>query len=60
MAGVEEAELRATAIAAVEIMIEQGKGAFWAKEIGDFFWTLGKDTRYRSLERHATPDTCFY
>ncbi len=59
-AGPEEAELRATAITAVEIMIEQGKGAFWAKEIGDFFWTLGKELRYRSVERHATCDTCFY
>ncbi|MGK7953329.1 MAG: queuosine salvage family protein [Xenococcaceae cyanobacterium] len=59
-AGYEEAELRATAITAVEIMIEEGKGAFWAKEIGDFLWTLGKETSYRSIERHATPDTCFY
>lgn len=59
-AGFEEAELRATAITAVEMMIEQGQGSFWAKEIGDFFWSLGKEARYRSIERHATPDTCFY
>jgi hypothetical protein len=59
-AGPEEAELRATAITAVEIMIDNGKGAFWAKEIGDYLWALGKDPRYRSVERHATLDTCFY
>ncbi len=57
LAGYEEAELRAIAITAVEIMIEEGKGAFWAREIGDFLWTLGKETGYRSIERHATPDT---
>lgn len=59
-AGWEEAELRATAITAAEMMIEHGKKKFWAKEIGDFLWTLGKDPHYRNVERHATPDTCFY
>ncbi len=59
-AGPEAAALRATAITAVEIMLEQGEGTLWAKEIGDFLWTLGKEKRYRSIERHATLDTCFY
>jgi hypothetical protein len=44
MAGVEEAKLRVIAIAVAKILIEQGKGAFWAKEISDFGGTLGKDS----------------
>ena len=59
-AGPEEAELRATAVAATEIMLEHGNGKFWAKELGDYLWSLGKDPHYRRVERHATPDTCFY
>ncbi|MEE9566557.1 MAG: queuosine salvage family protein, partial [Desulfobacteria bacterium] len=59
-AGPDEAELRAKAITAAELMIEHGNGQFWAKELGDYLWSLGKDPHYRSVERHATPDTCFY
>ena len=59
-AGPDEAELRATAITAAELMIEHGEGRFWAKELGDYLWSLGKDPHYRNVERHATPDTCFY
>ena len=59
-AGHDEAELRATVITAAELMIEHGEGRFWAKELGDYLWSLGKDPHYRSVERHATPDTCFY
>ena len=59
-AGPEEAELRATALAAAEVMIEHGQGAFSAGEIGYYLWALGKDPRFRPLQRHATPDTCYY
>jgi hypothetical protein len=59
-AGDEEAQLRAAAIAASEIMLKSGHGMFWAKELGDYLWTLGKDPKFRQLERHATRDTCFY
>jgi hypothetical protein len=59
-AGPEEAELRATAIAATKLMIEHGEGKFWAKELGDYLWSLGKDPHFRSVERHATLNTCFY
>jgi hypothetical protein len=59
-AGPDEAELRATAITATEMMIEYGRGRFWAKELGDYLWALGKDPHFRSVERHATLDTCFY
>jgi hypothetical protein len=59
-AGHDEVELRATAITVAELMIEHGEGRFWAKELGDYLWSLGKDPHYRSVERHATPDTCFY
>ena len=59
-AGTEEAQLRAAAITAAEIMLQRGNGAFWAKELGDYLWTLGKDPEFRRVERHATIDTCFY
>jgi hypothetical protein len=59
-AGPEEAQLRAAAIAAAEIMLQCGNGAFWAKELGDYLWTIGKDPKFRRVERHATMDTCFY
>lgn len=59
-AGPEEAQLRAAAIAAAEIMLQSQDGAFWAKELGDYLWTLGKDPKFRQVERHATLDTCFY
>ncbi len=59
-AGPEEAQLRGAAIAATEIMLQNGNGAFWAKQLGDYLWTLGKDPKFRKVERHATIDTCFY
>jgi hypothetical protein len=59
-AGPDEAELRATAITATEMMLDHGNGRFWAKELGDYLWALGKEPLYRSVERHATLDTCFY
>lgn len=59
-AGDEEAQLRASAIAATQMMLYQAKGAFWSKELGDYLWTLGKEPQFRKVERHATIDTCFY
>lgn len=59
-AGLEEAQLRSAAIAATETMLKHGKGDFWAKQLGDYLWTLGKDPKFRQIERHATIDTCFY
>jgi hypothetical protein len=59
-AGPGEAQLRAAAVAATEIMLRSENTAFWAKELGDYLWTLGKDSRFRQIERHATVDTCFY
>ena len=59
-AGDEEAQLRASAISAAEIILQKADGAFWSKELGDFLWTLGKEPGFRKVERHATTDTCFY
>ncbi len=59
-AGLEEAQLRAAGISAAEMMLQTGAGRFWAKQLGDYLWTLGKAPGFRELERHATPDTCFY
>lgn len=59
-AGPEEAELRACAIAAAETMIGHGGGRFWAKQLGDYLWTLGKAPEFRKVERHATVDTIYY
>jgi hypothetical protein len=60
LAGLEEAQLRAAAITAAEMILERANGAFWAKELGDYLWTLGKDPKFRQIERHATLDTCYY
>lgn len=59
-AGPQEAELRACAIAASQTMLDRGDGRFWAKQLGDYLWTLGKRPDLRKVERHATTDTCFY
>jgi hypothetical protein len=45
---------------ATEIILQKANVAFWAKELGDYLWTLGKNPRFRKVERHATIDTCFY
>ena len=60
MAGPDEVHLREAAVAATEIMLQGNNGAIWAKELGDYLWTLGKEPKFRQVERHATPDTCFY
>jgi len=59
-AGREEALLRASALSAAEEIVRLSGGAFWSKELGDYLWTLGKEPGFRQVERHATPDTCFY
>lgn len=59
-AGREEALLRAAALSAAEAVVRLSDGAFWAKELGDYLWTMGKDPGFRQVERHATRDTCFY
>ena len=59
-AGFEEASLRAAGITAAEMILDRGQGRFWAKELGDYLWTLGKEPAFRRVERHAVPDTCFY
>jgi len=59
-AGDEEAHLRASAISVTEMILKSAKGTFWAKELGDYLWTLGKEPRFRKVERHATIETCFY
>lgn len=59
-AGREEALLRAAALSAAEAVVRLSNGAFWAKELGDYLWTMGKDPGFRQAERHAARDTCFY
>ena len=55
-----EASLRAAAVYASEIMLEAAPIGINSKQLSDWLWTSGKDPQFRPLERHATPDTCFY
>lgn len=59
-AGMAEASLRAAAVYASEIMLEAAPIGINSKQLSDWLWTSGKDPQFRPLERHATPDTCFY
>ena len=59
-AGIREIELRATTIAATETMLDHVHAGCWSKSLDDYLWMLGKESGFRELERHATPDTLFY
>ena len=38
--GTEEAQLRAAAVAATEMILQSGYGAFWSKELNDYLCPL--------------------
>lgn len=56
-AGRREMELRAASILAGDRI---ARGVCTPAELGDCLWALGKDPKYRRLERHATKETVFY
>ncbi|KAG6974513.1 hypothetical protein JG688_00003021 [Phytophthora aleatoria] len=59
-AGKEECELRAAAVVACDQIVAESKGRIGTLELDFYLWRVGKEDRFRSLERHATRDTFFY
>ncbi|KAG6610481.1 Cobyrinic acid a,c-diamide synthase [Phytophthora cinnamomi] len=59
-AGRQECELRAAALVACDQIVEASKGRFGTLELDFYLWRVGKEERFRGLERHATRDTFFY
>ncbi|KAG7397425.1 hypothetical protein PHYBOEH_000779 [Phytophthora boehmeriae] len=59
-AGQQECELRAAALVACDQIVAESKGAISTLELDFYLWRVGKEDRFRGLERHATRDTYFY
>ncbi|TMW67174.1 hypothetical protein Poli38472_012290 [Pythium oligandrum] len=59
-AGDWECDLRAAAIVACEQIVAESKGRVTTIELDYYLWRVGKDPRFRGLERHATRNTFFY
>uniref|UniRef100_K3XBZ5 Queuosine 5'-phosphate N-glycosylase/hydrolase n=1 Tax=Globisporangium ultimum (strain ATCC 200006 / CBS 805.95 / DAOM BR144) TaxID=431595 RepID=K3XBZ5_GLOUD len=59
-AGVHECEVRAGAIIACEKIIAASDGKVTVGDLDGYLWRVGKEPRFRGLERHATRDTFFY
>ncbi len=69
----EEIELRATAIIACDEIAKKAKSKytntnennnnevlFYCMQLDYYLWTIGKDEKFRTVERHYTLDTAFY
>ncbi len=67
----EEIELRATAIIACDEIAKKAKSKFtntnnnnevlfYCMQLDYYLWTIGKDEKFRTVERHYTLDTVFY
>ena len=59
-AGQRECELRAAAIVACDQIVMASDGRIGTLELDFYLWRMGKEDRFRGLERHATRDTFFY
>lgn len=59
-AGQQDCELRAAAIVACDEIIKETGGSMATLELDFYLWRVGKEDRFRGLERHATRDTFFY
>jgi hypothetical protein len=59
-AGQQDCELRAAALVACDRIVAASKGRLGALELDFYLWRVGKEDRFRGLERHATRDTFFY
>jgi hypothetical protein len=57
--GVEEAELRAVALATCERVVAAAGDAFSALDLGYYLWRSSKATGKREFARHHTKDTIF-
>lgn len=55
-----EVELRAVALHACELIVQESHGEFNAYELDYYLWSLGKEEGYRTFERHATVGTVYY
>lgn len=45
---------------ACDQIVEASKGRIRTLELDFYLWRVGKEERFRGLERHATRDTFFY
>uniref|UniRef100_A0AAV1UNQ1 Queuosine 5'-phosphate N-glycosylase/hydrolase n=1 Tax=Peronospora matthiolae TaxID=2874970 RepID=A0AAV1UNQ1_9STRA len=59
-AGQQECELRASAIVACDQIVMASDGCIGILELDFYLWRMGKEDRFRGLERHVTRDTFFY
>ncbi|RLN90199.1 hypothetical protein BBJ28_00001866 [Nothophytophthora sp. Chile5] len=59
-AGQQECELRAAGIVACDQIVAESKGRLSTLGLSFYLWRVGKEDRFRGLERHATRDTFFY
>ena len=59
-AGQQECELRASAIVACDQIVMASDGRIGILELDFYLWRMGKEDRFRGLERHTTRDTFFY
>ncbi|RLN93564.1 hypothetical protein BBJ28_00001715 [Nothophytophthora sp. Chile5] len=59
-AGQQECELRAAGIVACDQIVAESKGRLSTLDVSFYLWRVGKEERFRGLERHATRDTFFY
>ncbi|GLE05748.1 hypothetical protein PINS_up014796 [Pythium insidiosum] len=55
-----ESDLRAGAIVACDRIVLESKGRVTNLDLDTYLWRVGKEPRFRGLERHATRDTFFY
>ncbi|CAI5710524.1 unnamed protein product [Peronospora destructor] len=58
--GQQECELRAAAIVACDQIVAESNGRIGTLELDLYLRRVGKEDRFRGLERHATRDTFFY
>ncbi|KAK1931878.1 Queuosine salvage protein [Phytophthora citrophthora] len=59
-AGQQECELRAAAVVASDLIVAESEGRLGSLELDFYLWRVGKEERFRGIERHATRDTFFY
>ncbi|CAH0485262.1 unnamed protein product [Peronospora farinosa] len=58
--GQQECELRAAVIVACDQIAAESNGRIKTLELDFYLWRVGKEDRFRSVERHTTRDTFFY
>jgi hypothetical protein len=55
-----EISLRANAVWACELIMSKMNSKLNGIDLDFYLWTMGKDERFRNVERHSTINTIFY